>query len=522
VRQSAEVDIGVNLLTDAGLTNWVSVQKTATGKDAAPNQVRWVRNPRGAALFQDQARGFLNIGDDRKMTMGFLQSTDPSTPIHERAHFFLEMLDDLAAEHPKAEAEMQVLFKDWGLTRDQWSDMGLDDRRFYHEQFARSWEAYLMTNKAPTPELRSVFRRFRDWLVAIYESAQTLNVKVSQEMRELFDRLHGSQLRDPSTDPAATAAASGAPPPPQPGVESQPPGTVDPFADIAGKPTPYVPKTLDDQDMREHLRGMVESEVGWAEVGGKMIRMPMGQGEPDRITRTQWIPKAEWLAARPANIKALKESEYEAAVAKALVGDPLKPIEQRAVNFMLEVANERLAAEHAMGKADWLEASKAVHEAGLETTTANVVDADAVAIASQIDEGMVERLAIQYDADDAGFMAEIRRIIDDHENPEAPAGGQEAVGQPQEGIPAARPAAQPSSKAGAETAGSDRVDLLAQEADRFVLERPDLMLEFDMPDGTTQKMTAAEYLTDVRESAAMARDDVKLIYEAAQCLLGAA
>jgi hypothetical protein len=466
---------------------------------------------------QDQTRGYLSIGDDRKMTMGFLESTDPSTPIHERAHFFLEMLDDLSREFPAAEAEMQVLFKEWSLDRDTWNGMTLDDKRFYHEQFARSWEAYLMSNKAPTPELRSVFRRFRDWLLAIYESAQTLNVKVSAEMREFFDRLHGSQMLDPSTDPAAKAAASGSPPPPQPGVESQrPPGTVDPFADMPTEPQPFVPRTMDDQDMREHLRYMVDNELGWAQIGGKNLGGI--NGVPNFST---WIPRAEWWALRPDNVKKLKEGEYEAAVAKALVGDKLKPIEQRAVDFMMHVANERMKATSAMGADEWNNIAKELTETDLEPTTRNVIDADAVAIANQIDEGMVERLAIQYDADDAGFMAEIRRMIDDQQNPETPAGSQEAVGQAQEGVPAARPAAQPGPEASAKATGSDGVNLLAQEADRFVLDNHDLTLEFEMPDGSTQKITAAQYLADVRESAAMARDDVKLIHEAAQCLLGA-
>lgn len=361
------------------------------------------QQPDQGGMQQDQARGYLSIDSNRQMTMGFLESTDPSTPIHERAHFFLEMLDDLAAEHPMAEKEMQVLFKEWGITRDQWNGMDLNARREHHEQFARSWENYLMTNKAPTPELRSVFRRFRDWLIAIYESAQTLNVKVSQEMRDLFDRMHGSQLRDPSTDPAAKAAASGSPPPPRPGVESQPPGTVDHFP----------------------------------------------RAELDNI-------------------------------------------------------------QHELGNA------------GLEATPRNVVDADAVTIAMQIDEGMVKSLAKQYDADDAGFMAEIRRMIDDHQNPETAAGGQEAVGQAQEGLPAARPAAEPGTKAGPAGAGSDRIDILAQEADRFVVENPNLTLEFDMPDGSTRRMTAAEYLAEVRDAAAMAREDIPLLYEAAQCMLGSA
>jgi hypothetical protein len=58
-----------------------------------------------------------------------------------------------------------------------------------HEQFARGWEAYLMEGKAPTLALRSVFARVTQWLRQLYRTALALNVKISPEMRGVFDRL---------------------------------------------------------------------------------------------------------------------------------------------------------------------------------------------------------------------------------------------------------------------------------------------------------------------------------------------
>ena len=48
-----------------------------------------------------------------------------------------------------------------------------------HEQFARGFEAYLLEGRAPSKELRGMFRTFKQWLMAVYESVSQLNVNLS-------------------------------------------------------------------------------------------------------------------------------------------------------------------------------------------------------------------------------------------------------------------------------------------------------------------------------------------------------
>jgi Skp family chaperone for outer membrane proteins len=58
-----------------------------------------------------------------------------------------------------------------------------------HEIFARTAEAYFMEGKAPSLELADAFARFKSWLTRIYRSLAGLNVKVTPEIREVFDRM---------------------------------------------------------------------------------------------------------------------------------------------------------------------------------------------------------------------------------------------------------------------------------------------------------------------------------------------
>jgi hypothetical protein len=510
VRRSAAGDLGDDLLSNAGLKNWISIQQTATGVKAPPNQVLWVKDPRGAALFRrpvskkSEARGFLDIAADRKLTIGLLDNSDPSTLIHEPAHAFLEILNDLAKTTPELEGWMKIFFDDNGITRQQWDGWGINEKRVYHERFARGFESYVMSGKAPTEELRNLFQRFRDWLIAIYKSATSLNVKVSKEMEGLYAKLLGSEQADPSTTaPAPRATDLESPPPPPSRGEEGAPAAGGMFDDLVAEKPAYADKTIDDPDMREVLRTMAESEAGWAQIGGRNLT-----GETGVFNRSTWIPKAEWWLDRPDNIKKLKEAEYYSIVDKALMGEPLKPIEQRAIDFMLAKANERLRFDHEHGPAEVDALTSELQGADLDPSLKNLRAVDAVAIAHQIDPAKVERLAMEFQDDDAGFVAGIERMIDDHKNSQAAASSAENQPAP------AKPAADTN---GARSAA----DPLALEADRVAAELGDQPMEITMPDGTTQTMTAAQYLTEIRDAAGMAREDIVLIQEAAQCLLGA-
>jgi hypothetical protein len=62
----------------------------------------------------------------------------------------------------------------------------------HHEMFARANEAYLMEGKAPSGALRAAFMRFRAWLTALYRAVTNLNVRMNDDVREVFDRMYAT------------------------------------------------------------------------------------------------------------------------------------------------------------------------------------------------------------------------------------------------------------------------------------------------------------------------------------------
>lgn len=147
-------------------------------------------------------------------------SADLSTFMHESGHFFLSAIQALAAD-PQATPEIQSMYqtvRDWwldnagavaidggkvsgtkitaddvlnalanGTTGDRAKDIAVDIGM--QEQWARGFELYLMEGKAPSVGLRAVFERMSSWLKLVYRSALGLNVKISPELRSVFDRM---------------------------------------------------------------------------------------------------------------------------------------------------------------------------------------------------------------------------------------------------------------------------------------------------------------------------------------------
>lgn len=73
-----------------------------------------------------------------------------------------------------------------------WELMTLDERRPFHEKFARGFEAFLFEGKSPSPEMQGTFARFRAWMVSVYKSIKALNVELTDEVRGVFDRMLAS------------------------------------------------------------------------------------------------------------------------------------------------------------------------------------------------------------------------------------------------------------------------------------------------------------------------------------------
>jgi len=121
------------------------------------------------------------------------QSSDPSTFIHESGHFFLDVMTDLA-NRPDApqqlRQDMKILMSWFGVkSLDDWNAMTLDEKREYHEKFARGFERYMREGKAPSIRLMRVFHSFMNWLKGVYSSIRQLNVDLTPEVREVMDRM---------------------------------------------------------------------------------------------------------------------------------------------------------------------------------------------------------------------------------------------------------------------------------------------------------------------------------------------
>jgi hypothetical protein len=148
-------------------------------------------------------RGFIQFGPNRKFNIALLEKANLSTFLHETGHFYLEVMGDLA-ERPDAPQQVKddyaKILKYLGLTSR--AELTLDGKKVgsaeyqkavdAHERFARSNEAYLMEGKAPSEELRSLFQKFKSWLTFIYKTFESLDVKLTNEIREVFDRIYAT------------------------------------------------------------------------------------------------------------------------------------------------------------------------------------------------------------------------------------------------------------------------------------------------------------------------------------------
>lgn len=187
----------------------------------APTKARRVK-------FRPDGEGILYQGETPRAQIAFptditaspsvislLQGADLSSFIHESGHFFLEVHADLATKIQQqidagasvSAGERQIvddfnrLLEWFGVKGNEslpplqeWALMSLDEKRQYHEQFARGFEAYAFEGKAPSLELQSVFQRFRSWLLQVYQTLRNLKVELNDDVRAVMGRMLASDF----------------------------------------------------------------------------------------------------------------------------------------------------------------------------------------------------------------------------------------------------------------------------------------------------------------------------------------
>lgn len=153
------------------------------------------QSPADTILNQDGKevkRGAIGVGSD-KFTISFLENADLSTFVHESAHQFLEEMatdaqrDDVSQ---KLKDDFQSILKWMGVS--SWEEV----QRDHHEQWAKSFEDYLRTGKAPSLELQPAFQRFKGWMLEVYRGIKARyfdDSKLSPEITGVMDRLLASE-----------------------------------------------------------------------------------------------------------------------------------------------------------------------------------------------------------------------------------------------------------------------------------------------------------------------------------------
>lgn len=189
---------------------------------------------------QEHKGSYAGAYDADRNILHVFEAANQSTVVHESAHWWLSMLNNIAADPELKElakedkvlkATLQKAQKDRDAIR-AWASYYPDvmkeykgtliekefkeyeaaikkdpenkelQERFIQERFARGFERYLLMGKAPTKELQGTFRRFKKWLINLYKTTKEiiknpenyLGLKdPTDEVKEIFDHMVASE-----------------------------------------------------------------------------------------------------------------------------------------------------------------------------------------------------------------------------------------------------------------------------------------------------------------------------------------
>lgn len=187
--------------------------KTETDLEAARRSSFGVyqraRNADQGQIFKDSAG---------RRVIELFEGADASTFLHEMGHMFLMDLEDLARLEDAASRKDLATVDEWASWREgaakdyegsPWEeefkareqaiidahaagDVPTEERlkgEWRQERFARGFEIYLREGKAPSSVLRSVFRKFKEFLRRIYRSAIAMGARPSANVEAVMARM---------------------------------------------------------------------------------------------------------------------------------------------------------------------------------------------------------------------------------------------------------------------------------------------------------------------------------------------
>ena len=133
---------------------------------------------------------------DGTSVIEFFETANKSTSFHEFGHHVLNKMVEFSGMEgvdPQLAEDVETILEEAGVSREAFDADTDGAKTKAHEFFARGFETYLSEGKAPTARLRGAFRRIRNWMIEVYnDTAKALGIKLSDEMRGVYDRLFAS------------------------------------------------------------------------------------------------------------------------------------------------------------------------------------------------------------------------------------------------------------------------------------------------------------------------------------------
>ena len=117
--------------------------------------------------------------DPESMQIILGKTHDPTTLVHELAHFLFELDTKMAlagVASPQQLRDLGTLLDELGENEftsvDDYLTADAEKRRKLHEKVAYNFEIYMFEGKAPSAALKDVFRRMSSWMVRIYRKVR--------------------------------------------------------------------------------------------------------------------------------------------------------------------------------------------------------------------------------------------------------------------------------------------------------------------------------------------------------------
>jgi len=138
--------------------------------------------------FQEEGgkiKGAIDFSNDNKASVYVFDGADISTLTHEMSgHLGRRVLEKLAETNADFAKDYETAKKWAGVENNQWT-------RGAEEKWARGFEKYLRSGKAPSNALKNVFEKLKDWLTNIYKTIKgsSIDIKLTPSITSVFDNL---------------------------------------------------------------------------------------------------------------------------------------------------------------------------------------------------------------------------------------------------------------------------------------------------------------------------------------------